>query len=468
METITTKIPSYKLYDLENSCEIDISRFIAEKSESAFKKLLGNDDLELLPGEAKGSTFVQFRLFDTPGLDDTKGNDIQNIARTFTGLSDVHEFHMVLIMDSHEVPLTMSQKAAFKSYFDLFEDLKALIVIVHTKVPNIHRHPANTKLDKRLAGRSQFFNEVMGRPVPTKRIDCDIDETGPAHLCLMRKTIREILKIATIKTPVVRRRAHIQKTLAMKSADKLVEGKYKAMLKSVHTSCDALSQVDQVEIKVQTSKDEIKIVEENIRDKDTDDLVALFEKRFDEEVGFMGWIQDLFGRANEAHTMEYSNEDHTIDKVRVDHEAIETLNESGGEGHKNWYVEFKRNAFQTGYYHAILSMTRRTKYQGDLQNLRQKLDELNKTLGEDTRKYISLSGIVQRNTDGDTSSNENKQRLMDKIVKYGMVVAHTEADELTLDVFLELANAGVYQGDTGSSADALEGFLAKKFGIDGI
>ncbi|KAI8349804.1 hypothetical protein B0O80DRAFT_459359 [Mortierella sp. GBAus27b] len=457
VEIITTNLPAYRLYDLEDNLEINITRSLSGMSDRAYKKLLArDDDLTLLPEEVPGSSFVQFRLFDTPGLDDTNGNDIQNIARTFTGLSGVNEFHMVLLIDSHEVPLTISQKAAFQTYFGLFEELKSLITVVHTKFDNFHRHPSSTKLRTKLQGRSQFFNDITGRNLPTKVIDCDLDETGPAHICLTRNTIREILEIATIKTPVTRNRAYVHKALVMGNVDKIVHTKYKAKLDSVNKSCDALGKADKLAIKIAGIEKDIKAIESTVHEYDSDDLFTLYENRFDEEWTFFGWVKDQ--------TMSFPNQQYTIDKMRVARQCMDLLHEAGGEGHKFWDVRFKRESFHSGYFHVVISATLRTKHRKEIEGLRSELDRLRRDLENETREHQKLCAIVQQNTN---DSSATLEQLKSKIDKYGKVLDHTSAMRLGLDEFLELANAGIYRGsDVLRSADALENQLAKRFAID--
>ncbi|KAF9996476.1 hypothetical protein BGZ65_007935, partial [Modicella reniformis] len=73
-DEVMTSLPIYKLYDMnDDGRELDTTQI---KTESAFKKLLArDDDLELRAEELPGSKLVRFRIIDTPGLDDTNGND---------------------------------------------------------------------------------------------------------------------------------------------------------------------------------------------------------------------------------------------------------------------------------------------------------------------------------------------------------------------------------------------------------
>ncbi|KAF9982899.1 hypothetical protein BGZ65_002386 [Modicella reniformis] len=230
VEKLVTSLPIYKIYD--NGLELDITRM---KDEKAFKRLLvRDDDLELRAEELPDSKLVQFRLFDAPGLDDTDGNDVQRIARIFSALGMVDTINLVIIMGSQHVPLLPSQKAAYQAYFDLLPELKSLMMVLHTHVPNHHRYPGiNARLDAKLEERAQFFKSIKGQVVPTMRIDCDLEETAPAHLYMTRNTIGEILVLATIKIPIAWTRTHVHKLTTMTAVDDIVHRRYKAKLDSV-------------------------------------------------------------------------------------------------------------------------------------------------------------------------------------------------------------------------------------------
>ncbi|KAF9939667.1 hypothetical protein BGZ65_009860, partial [Modicella reniformis] len=465
-ETVTTCLPIYKLYDLDNDQEVDTFQINTERS---FKKLLAReDDIEIRVEEVPDSKIVQFRIFDTPGLNDTNENDIQNIAKIFSALSKVKELHLVLIMDSQGVPLLPSQKSAFKTYFDLFPELKNLMTIVHTHVPNKHRYPeANPKLEAKLSERSNFFKGIASQGVTFKKIDCDLDEKGPVHVWLTRNTIREILKIATIKTPVTMKRTHVHKLKTMTDVDDVVHRKYAGILDATLKACEArgkLSEAAQLALKIEDTKREIEAKKRLISDHDNDDLQPLFEEEFDEGVGFIGWFQDLVGRANEIHSMKFKMQQYNIDRMRVNEQGIEVLSMSGGENHRCWDVRFKRKAFNPGCYHVVLSMTKRTENQDAIKKWKSELDTSNKNLEDQNKEHTTLTVTAQQHI-GDPS--ENLEQLLAKTNKCHMMKDHTAAKILSVDLFLELADSGIYKGsDVDGNALALEKHLVKKFGID--
>ncbi|KAF9349912.1 hypothetical protein BGX34_001500 [Mortierella sp. NVP85] len=471
------------------------------KDEISFKKFFTlSDDLELRSVEARGPTAMKFRIFDTPGLNDTNENDIRNIARTFSALSTVDHLNLIIIMDSHHVPLTSSQKAAFKAYFDLFEELKGLIVVVHTHAPNQHRIPGlNTRLDNKLKKRSEFFHQIMGREVPTKRIDCDPEEEGLAHLCMRRNSIREILEMATIKAPVARETTLVRKIPIMTAVDDKLYKKYMDKLIPILELCK--SESDWLKVDIEFTEWEIRAFEEHVREHDTDELIPIFEKRFDEEVNFFGWFKDYFGgRADQEHTMEFPQQESqqksqeepqqksqeepqqksqeepqemlTIDHISVVQQSIDVQDESGGQGHKFWSVRFKRIACKSGYYHVVLSVYKRTMHQKDIEKWKNSLNHCNERLEAHKNRLEVLKGIVEHDTSDPTVKSCNPSlfdQLWNQAIGYRKIMDLMAAKTLSLDLFLELVDGGIYQGgDTDHQVQALEGLLAKKFGIERV
>ncbi|KAF9349913.1 hypothetical protein BGX34_001501 [Mortierella sp. NVP85] len=467
VEVVPTTLPVYKLFDLnDGNREFDATRL---KDEKSFKRFLfRDDDLELRAEEAPGSTEVQFRVFDTPGLNDTMNNDINNIAKIFPALSAIDNFHLIVIMDSHPVPLFPSQKSAFNTYFDLFEDFKSLMTVVHTNTPNHHRLPGLNKLfDTKLRQRSEFFNRIAGREVPTVRIDCDLDETGPAHLCMTRNAIRDILEIATIKPPVAKEMARVRKMPKMLAVDKKLRKNCKSTLNHIRQSCQ--TEADRLEIDIEFTELEIETRKELIQEHDTDELLLLFEERFDEGMTFFNWINDFFGRAEREHTMTLPEQTLTIDHLAVAQQAIQILRQSGGRGQKEWSVRFKRHAHKSGYYHAILSVYKRNKYKEAIDCWKKQLDVSTRRLKSFEEDLSVLKGIVKNGTIDPIAKSSPScpfEQMRRKAVGYRKILDFATDKTLSLDLFLELADAGIYQGgDTDHQVQVLEEHLAKKFGV---
>ncbi|KAK3820270.1 MAG: hypothetical protein J3Q66DRAFT_439288 [Benniella sp.] len=488
-EVVTTTLPIYKLFE-DDGFEFN-TRSI--KDERSFKRFLGrDDDLKLRPVEIPGSPKVQFRIFDTPGLNDTNGKDMKNIANTFSALSEVGHLNLIIIMDSHNVPLIPSLKDAFKTYFDLFEDLKGLITVVHTHAPNKHRVPGmNARFDDKLKERSECFNQLVGRKIPTKRIDCDPEETGPPNLCMTRNAIREILEMAKVKAAVTLNATRVCKTRTMVNVDRCASDTYKTMLKenvdnlakcqnehqkriieSQKLTAEAQTLIFESQdliTKIYTLERAIKKKKGEIAEYDTDELLPLFEDRFDEQVDFFGWFRDLAGRSYYEHTMDFPEQEYTIDEIDVAQQEIEVLWQSGGRGEKSWSVKFKRHRFKTGYYHVVLKMKKSTKYKVDIEKWKA---DLEKREAEKDRLMTDLENMKQKSAVLDAQgtilsldlSLDTAEELKGEIEICREILDVTTAKTLPLKLFMELAAADVYKGGHPiDDAKVLGNFLRRRF-----
>jgi hypothetical protein len=205
-------------------------------------------------------------------------------------------------------------------------------------------------------------------------------------------------------------------------------------------------------------------VNNDIRRHDTDELLQLFEHRYDEQVGFFGWFSDVFGRADHVHTMEFSAQKHTIDGIDVAQYGINVLEESGGKGNNFWNVEFKRHTFSSGYYHVVLKTKKSTKFREAIKGWRSYVESLNERLKTKKQGQLTLGGW-QVDDSSDGSSNKFV-KLRNLITNCRRIAGIAAAQTLPLELFMELADAGFYQGTNAiDEADALEKFLANKFGI---
>ncbi|KAG0223135.1 hypothetical protein B0O80DRAFT_141169 [Mortierella sp. GBAus27b] len=436
-DVVTTTLPDCKLYNKDNNVEFDLSRFLREKNMREFKRLLvDDDDLELRSEHVPGSDTVRFRFFDTPGLDDTNGDDIQNIGKTFSALIKTKEFHMILILGSCTVPLLPSQKGVYRAYFRLLEELRGIITVVHTRVPSIERHPGNTEFEPGLSERSRFFDEVMGREVPAKRIDCNFSETGPVHNYLVRRTIREVLVSARETTSVFIDRTYVHKALTMIPVDKIVHRRCKDKLDEISSRFEL--EISRIEKEIEETRAEIKYNEELLHQHDTDDPEEIYKNDFNEEWSLFRWPKEI--------VFQYPEQELTIDNIDLEEQSTYLLDQSGGKGHKKWEVRFKRRFFQDGYFHVVLSVARRKKYCKEIEGWAGKLETLKKL--RETQTNV-LDGKIK------------ELRMMR--VAYSRLVEQTSRETLPLQKFIELANAGIYQGsDIEKSAEKLEAFLKEE------
>jgi len=195
--------------------------------------------------------------------------------------------------------------------------------------------------------RSEFFDNVVGREVETKMIDCDLKETGPVHRCPTWNTIREVLELATNRTPVFIHRTYVCKALIMIPVDRKVLRRYDNKLASLAHSINIQKLI------VDMVKTRVRIKEKNqlIRKHDTDELLTIYEKRFEEE-----W--SLVHRPKEI-TMELQEQELDIDEIVLNEQSTYLTHQAGGVGNKSWEVRFKRRFFHKGHFDVALKVTSR-------------------------------------------------------------------------------------------------------------
>ncbi|KAI8349807.1 hypothetical protein B0O80DRAFT_141124 [Mortierella sp. GBAus27b] len=465
-EEVVTNLPIYKLFDLDNSDddwdvsaggerEIDIDAALSQSNVKPFKKLLERDEnLEVRPEATPSSEWARYNLIDTPGLDDTSGHDMRNLAKIFKALSTIDKFHLVLILDSHNKTFSTSVVEAFKTYFHLFKELDNLTMVLHTHASNIERHPSKTKFAQKLAERSRFFDEIAGREIPTKRIDCDLD-ASPANTCLTWNTIRELLEIARLKTPGTRNKTHVRKTPKMTAVDQLLRQRCQEKLDATRESCKNLDKIDLLSIKIEEIERQRSASVMAVKTYDTDELASLFEYNLDESWTFLGRIKE--------HKADFPEQEFTITKKAVAQKSMNELDQHGGEGEKYWQTRFYRTSYQSGYYYVVLSTTSRIKYKKEIMNWNATIDLLDKTVKDLKERITDMEGTVQRlanRTDTPTATEELKFKLS----MYGMILDHAKSDTIPMGLFLGLANADMYldSGDT-KCAEVLEHHFEKLF-----
>lgn len=475
MEVIASQLPIYKLYDNnyrrddndEDSTEtreIDIDAALSHSNIKPFKNILArdcDDGLEVRQEMASSSEWARFRFIDTPGLEDTGGNDIQNLAKIFEALSKVDKFHLVLIVDSHYKTLTPTITEAFMTYFHVFKELDSLAMILHTHVPNINRHPSKSDIPLKLRERSEFFDNIAGRKIQTRWIDCDKEEHGPANICLTHNTIREVLEIATIKTPVSRRKTFVRRPLKMATVDDVLRRQYQEKFDSVQKLCRNLGEIDQLSIEIGMTERKVSNLDKLVKTYDTDDLITLFEYYLDES-----WT--YFSEADH-HELDFREQEFTIAKKAEVKRMMSPLfredgssPEEGGEGFKFWKFKFRRQSFRTGYYYVVLSTTSREKYQKHIAFLKERIGSYNNDLKNQRQKMTNLKGDVQRNTE---NTSEPTEQLKFKLGMYSVILNHLKSDTLPMGLFVELANTDIYQKPSDfESVMALKSYLETLFG----
>ncbi|KAF9295280.1 hypothetical protein BGZ88_002427 [Linnemannia elongata] len=506
VEEIVTCLPIYKIYETngQGRQEIDMEHYWEETAFDDFRALLKRKDGDGLEVIAEGSTSLsRFRIIDTPGLDDSENRDIEILGRIFSTLSRLGHLHLVVITDSHGTTLAPGYKAALQTYSTLFSTMHGLMVFAMTNIPNKRQHPADSSLDGKLLERSNIIFGIMGRRFPLFKIDCNLREHRPFDTCLTRNIIRDILATATIKTPV-ELKMQVHKTPSMKQVDDVIYHRYAKYFTAVQLNCSLLSAANRLQIEIDQQKSNIASKEDDLQNIDTDELLHLYEARFDQDWEHLYIIKPtLLQYSTYDHTTGVSNSTYPavdiltslddektgIDGVIIEkieekgkeadgciidgfvdlHSGVDILETSGGKDEKYWRVLFRRRWYEKGYYHVVMSIKSRNKFRTRIDNLKREIPQMKEDLRrlemERTRKLIEL----QLQGVSTTQHEECRlyQSLSNRLPLLRKMMVATKGRHLTLEVFVELALSGVYHvGSWAANAEALEQFWADKFGFN--
>ncbi|KAG0003171.1 hypothetical protein BGZ80_005837, partial [Entomortierella chlamydospora] len=183
-------------------------------------------------------TQYQFNMIDTPGLNDTHGEDEAHIARIFETLKAAGNIHLILITVGLG-PFTDSLRKAIKCYFDMFPEFQSLVVFVHTSSDYKNLHSSQKKAHSELLTKKKTLHEIIGRDSCKHfEIDCDLDTNKPFKISITYNTIRNILCMAPFNQPVAMNRIMMRKTAKMKNVDNTLIDKYKAIVATRQTTLE--------------------------------------------------------------------------------------------------------------------------------------------------------------------------------------------------------------------------------------
>ncbi|KAF9274898.1 hypothetical protein BGZ68_000273 [Mortierella alpina] len=503
---IETCLPAYKVYEAnqEGRQEIDMKHYLEETVLDDFKALLRRQ--EGLEVTAESSTSCsRFRIIDTPGLDDSDGRDVEILGRIFSVIAKLGHLHLVVITDSHKALLAPGYKAALKTYSTLFSTMHGLMVFVGTHISNKYQHAGlkNSEFNTQLTERTDIISDIMGRSFPQFKIDCNLKERRPFHICVTRNTIRDILHTATIKT-AVKLDMKVHKTVAMKEVDEIVYKRYTDYVTGLQRHCKVLDAAERLRIEIDQQKSVIDSKEDELLTIDTDELLHLYEVRFaqdwehfyivkptllqystfDSSIGasysrypaveiltrLYGEKTELDGETIDKFEEKGAEEDGcVIDKVLTLHSGVDVMEESGGEGRKVWKVLFKRKSYVKGHYHAVLSIKSRNKYRTRIDSLRLEISRLKEEL--EILEQALDRRLIELELQGVLTAPHGDPRLYQslsyRLPIFRRVMDATKSSNLKLEVFIELAKSGAYRGGSSTAkAEALEKFWAHKLKFD--
>ncbi|KAF9386082.1 hypothetical protein BGX21_000889 [Mortierella sp. AD011] len=329
---------------------------------------------------SESPTQYQFNLFDTPGLHGIYGEDEVDVANIYKALRAAGHIHLVLVAIGKEA-FTSGFQDVIKCYFDMLPELHGLTAFVHTHVDYKDLHPAQKGVDSYLPRRIKSLDDMIeGDLCPHFAIDCDLNTTKPIRECISQHAIRNILSLALSNKPVTVKEIQIYKSPKMKTTDKILVDKYRAILDAQketrnfkdETHGTTLWKPNETGAYLEELRSEERDLEEYIKEHDTSDSVTVYEYSFDEE-----W--KVFHRVK-VHHMEFPNQEYIIQKESISSSNVRIVEIQGGEGKSYWRIKFKRHCFRHGFLHAKLYTTKAWFHRKPLSTHKSRLNQLREIL----------------------------------------------------------------------------------------
>ncbi|KAG0372052.1 hypothetical protein BGX24_000807 [Mortierella sp. AD032] len=312
-------------------------------------------------------------LFDTPGLNDTNGQDEAHIASIIKSLQTAGSIHLVLVIVGNS-PFTPGFQSALECYMEVFPEFQGVIAFVHTKFDYVNLHPLRRDKISGMEERKMKLHEIMRRPSCKHFvIDCDFEVTKPIRRCITQNTIREILMEANTNLPVLIGTETVRKTPKMKAIDRIVINKYNAILiattETLNTKNSEQSAAMGRIIQLDTRLNRIQATESEmsnyINTHNTAEYIFIDECSFDQP-----WrLVDLDRR----HVMSFPSQEHIIHRVHIFQQHTYIKRTRGGEGEKFWGIDFKRKAYKHGVLRAKFYTTSAEKFRYQIEDAWEKL-----------------------------------------------------------------------------------------------
>ncbi|KAG0001319.1 hypothetical protein BGZ80_006853 [Entomortierella chlamydospora] len=457
---IKTDLPDYEVYRLADGGSNGKSRdkivhygLLSEtKDVNAYEDAIDErENLYLTQASTGGTRQLTFRIYDTPGLNDTFGQDEAHIEKIFSALSAAGAIHLVLVVVG-TTPFTRGLQNALRNYATIFPEFNGIMAVVHTKIDYKYFHPKYEAFTKRMAARASMLQDLIGRTTITQfMIDCDLFSSSkkPIRECLTQNTIGKILRLAAFNHPVALDRIVVKKSYKMKEIDQIIKEKYKSIMLEAERSLqfkdghrdDFLSRIYSLDIKVQNLEIELHEIEEEIRIHNTDEMILLHEERYDQE-----WTVTPSVRQNH---MKYSSEKNTIDLKTIMMNNIKNVSQEGGETFEFWTANFERKAFQNGVFHVKLYAKKSKVFRS--------------TISECNTQICVVKGNMER-LRKEKDQQVEKQRyqsaaiaeLVEKRKESAKLVSLATVDSINPEVFQSLIQANAYSMDPREAANVVE------------
>ncbi|KAF9359679.1 hypothetical protein BGX26_011719 [Mortierella sp. AD094] len=476
IEDILTRFPNYHVEDINNPETPEIIRpcycpcksefMLSCKDEHDYKDAVDKRRKLKLNHIDQKSEPISFALLDTPGVAGvaTEGHIDPNLGHVLSiseAIASRNGISLVLIAISTLTAFTPEFTNALHCCIDTFSGLNNVFAFLHTKIKYEDLYPDSTSFNNFQTRRDQLQN-LIGRRIPEFYIDCDIDHSSrPIRACITYNVIEKILQAAAFNQPVMVPLDVVNKTPRMKQIDKIAAVTYEKVLEArsdsirtftsdievnISQAVDNQTNILRLESKLRTRRHDLKTYQ-------SDDLELLYSARYD---------GDLDSSKSETFTMEFPVQKHTIAKVDIFREGIETFTVSGGEGEKSWRAEIPTIPIQTGTFQVRIYCTKSTRYCEEIEQARDDIKSLEEEAEQLKKSEVRLGESIQ-------SLNVKKEEELEWRNLRMHLVEWLNKDSLPRDTFQALVESGAYTRKTiDESRRAVEEVYFRIFRLNGL
>ncbi|KAG0012587.1 hypothetical protein BGZ81_001477, partial [Podila clonocystis] len=212
---VKSNLPAYEVYRMDTGVAIDLddlpSQFDDEEDYRDFLFSRERDvGLRQVPQDPRNpSDSIEFRFLDSLGHENADENNSNHAAIIIDKLVRIQTFNLIVITESYKNLLTQDQQLDLEYFAKVFKGLHSKIMFLHTHVDYKNTHPSNITHHLNMKMKNKALSKLLRRhdnevpfdennfkEYPSLSIDL-VCKKRPVITCLIRKTIREILTMAT-------------------------------------------------------------------------------------------------------------------------------------------------------------------------------------------------------------------------------------------------------------------------------
>ncbi|KAF9586464.1 hypothetical protein BGW38_004541, partial [Lunasporangiospora selenospora] len=437
-----------------NEGVVDVEGLLGVRSLSKYQKNIDRQNVEVLMRGPDLPNEYNFRIFDTPGLDGTEGNDVKSIAKILESLPAVQEIDLVIFTIDMNNPKWLYARRALEDYCNILLEMRGLFVFVHTKVEYEKLHPDSRDYSD-FAKRREELNHIMGRKVRHFAIDSDFDEERPVLIYKRLADIRELLSLAKLNVPVTTSQMRLSKTKWMRQVDDIVLRfatiPQVVMQQQTHPRFrieNEYAETTTEDIRAMLSKAKIDRREKlsELKSLDCNILELLDEVTSQESWRFL----DVLSFTRASRSLETKRLECPIDVIRENGDGYRVTRKEGGVGCNYRKVGIRRRAYRSGNYNAKLYAERRSRFKSSITILQDEVESLEMTIRE-LRIELEARGAPTN------SENTEAERGLLRNLE---TVTRARRETLHPNLFIAAAKAGVYEGDASDCATKASVFYA--------